>query len=668
MLSLSISISMLALLGCDRVKGVIKGGTPTDDGGQSQNAVHEQPCVDPDRATPPSVELCPPERQIAHLVKVAECPQPGPGWKVDELFPEASPDAMDNYCRYRWSGPGPADLSKLPAGVTTTPDCRVVPQSPLEPMIGPGYQQAFAGGVGVVPDAQATLGAGYPVDIAVVDTAPEDTRIGQAAHGPTVAAIVATAASGCVPTLDSQSCRRVVATRLGLPQIVGGDPNFAKGGYFGYQSDLAQGIYAAVEGWTNHDHKLVINLSVGWEPSTGDLDANGVAPTAAIAAVEHAVQLARCQGALVIAASGNQPQASCVDQPTGPGSWEQQPAPSVAACNDLGVVLPNSPASYQPLLHAATPIDWAQRNLVDFRPGSDARVAALGFAGHSALGQAARGPLTGSSVATAAVSGIAALVWSYFPGLRADEVMQVIYASGAPRTINGQVVTAGFALRGTSPSEQHVVTACGAVAKACDVYVRNAPDPDITILTVSQCDAVEKACTAASSDAAGRETAWWASFDQAIAGLGALDQGTTPTWVAQGCELCGLDQATWMPRDPAITAGAMPDPWTLPQPEKPPCPMCQIKDDDFYVSVASDYAGYTLQNIQVKIYDAAGGSERLDYGAQGVSPTTVTVFADPQLQQVGTSGSAPVSAWVSMSFLDASGRPMSVGNQIPVGP
>ncbi len=659
-----LSLSMLGTLACDPSQGSAEGTAANN---EAQEAAHEQPCVDPDRATPPSVEMCPPERQIAHLPLLPKCPLPGPGWEVEELFAESTPDAMDNYCRYLWAGPGPANLGNLPAGITTTADCRVVAQSPLAPELGQSYLDAFTAGVALVPDASASLGVGYPIDVAVVDTAPANTGKGQAEHGPTIAAIVATVASGCLPALDNRECQRVVSTRLGLPQTVEDGPNPERGGYFGYQSDLAQGIVAAVEGWTNHDHRLILNLSVGWEPSTGDLDSNGVAPTAAIAAVEHAIALARCQGALVIAASGNRPVGSCVDQPTGPGSWEQQPVPSAMQCNDLGFSLASSSASYQPLVHAATPLDWRGRNLADFRPGSDARMATLGFAGVGRVAQADHGPLTGSSVASATLSGIAALVWSYFPGLDADEVMDVIHASGSLRMLDGQSVTADFALAGAGTPEQRVITACGALLHACDLYVRT-PSTQITSLNMNQCNAAKLACESSyTSDPSELEAVWWQSFEQALAGLDAMEVGETPLWDEQDCDLCGASEVAYLPSWPALPAIAMPDPWTLPQPEKPPCPMCEIKDEDIYLSLAPDYVGLPLQNVQVNIYDAVGNSERLDYGPLRLSDTTVTVFVDPELTSVGAGG-APVSALVTMVFLDPSGRPISVGNQVPVGP
>lgn len=636
---------------------------PDTDPSPDTDPVVQSPCP-PERATPTS-ELCPPTRQIAHLPDAEGCP-PAPGWVVDELFTgESTPKAMHNYCRYLWAGEGkPTPLPPAIAAKASS-DCRMFVQSPLAAELGPSYQQAFLAGVQALPDP-SVLGPGFPVDIAVIDTAPADTVAGQADHGPAIAAIVAAVASGCMR--QSGSCQRSVATVLGLPQVVGQGANPQQGGYFGYQSDLAQGIFAAIEGWTNRDHRMILNLSVGWEPNVGQA-------SAAIAAVEHALQLARCQGALVVAASGNQPPSSCVEQPTGPGAWASQSALTIRECQAL---MPESPAiapqagTQQPLVYAATPLDWQDRNLLDFRPGSNASLATLGFAAYvevadpSGRSTIAYGPLSGSSVATATVCGIAALVWSNFPKLTADEVMDILHDSGTPRTLDGQPVLADFAL--TGKTEQRVVTACGALIHACDVQ------PTSHLISDAQCAAAKRSCEASyRDDAVAREKTWWAAFEQALDALPANQSITraAPALLGQDCQHCSAAESTWQPRSTALAASAMPDPWVLPQPEKPPCPLCQIKDDDIYLGLDPDYAGYNVANVSVTIADATGTSEVRNYGPLALTSTTLTVLEDKELRHVGsgTTGPAPIKAKVTMVFtIAATNERLTASNQIPVGP
>lgn len=668
-----LSLSLLAPLGCNPDKG---GGDAKGDDEGRDDVVHEQPCPDPKRGVPPLDDLCPPERQIAHWTGGGECPAPaiGSAWTVEELFP-SGPAKLDNYCRYLWTGGAAPNMSELPAGVQTGPDCRVFAQSPLAGELGPGYATAFAAGLELVPDG-VDLGIGYPVDTVVVDTAPSDPSKARADHGPTMAAIVAAVADGCVPGLSpSAECRRVVRTRLGLPQVIGSEGVAAdrdKGGYFGYQSDLAQGLHAAYESWTDHDHRLVINLSVGWEPSAGDLDAAGEPGTPVLEALRDTVDLLRCSGALVIAASGNQPVDTCVGDATGPGAWERHAAPDATRCSAFGLPATTSTSSYRPLLHAATPLDWGGSNLVDFRPGSDARMATLGFGGYATTGTRGHGPLSGSSISSAALSGVASIVWSYFPGLAADDVMALIYASGEPRELDGQPVLADFGLAGASDA-QHLVTVCGALLHGCDTLVGQAA-PNLTMLDATKCAALEFHCDKTwRDDAATRTATWWQTFEDALSRLdaGVRKDEAAPPWIASECEHCERVQLQQLPADESLDAGDMPDPWVLPQPEKPPCPLCQIKDDDISLSLDPTYASYQLDNVMATLYDATGTSERLSYGALLLSATSTLVIADAELRTVGsgTGGTTPTSARITMTFTDlATGRRITASNPVPIGP
>jgi hypothetical protein len=108
----------------------------------------------------------------------------------------------------------------------------------------------------------------------------------------------------------------------------------------------------------------------------------------------------------------------------------------------------------------------------------------------------------------------------------------------------------------------------------------------------------------------------------------------------------------------------MPDPWVLPQPEKPPCPMCQIKGDKIYLALDPDYAGYNLVNVSVTIADATGTSEVRNYGPLTLTSTTLTVLEDRELLYVGSGATSPIQAKVTMVF----DTPLTASNQIPVGP
>jgi len=676
------ALSLVCASACDGVlpasctggAGTSAGEAGGDDGGLA--VAHEQPCPDPGRSSPPVAELCPPARQIARVP--GDCPVPGPGsnWTVESLFAGMTvPSTMEHYCRYLWTGPGAADLSTLPAAVQgqTSADCRVVPQSPMAPALAGPLGQAFAQGTQTIVDADGALGLGVPVDVAVVDTAPVQTSAGQSEHGPALAAVIAQLASGCAPGLDTRDCRRRALTYLGLPQTVGGGPDRAHGGYFGYQSDLAEGIVAAVDGWTNRDHKLIVNLSVGWEPAVGDLDRTGATQSSAIAAVRDAVALAHCQGAFVIAASGNQANGSCVDQPTAPGSWERLPGWDNKQCLGLGLTAdlielgaPSELHAHHPFLHAASPIDWAQQNLANFRPDSQARLAALGFNGFTELASSSHGPLSGSSVATAAVAGIAALVWSYYPNLSADELAQALHDGGAARTLGATLVTASVSPGSPPGPEQRVITACGSVAWACS----NLAGPGSP--TAAQCQDVASRCAAAYPSVGVDAGAWWAGFHAAYGQLGAADKQASAASSSTDyeCERCAEPSISRLPRATPIPAEAMGDPWVLPQPTVPPCPMCVIDDDEIYLTLDQEYASFALDNVMVTLHDAAGGSESISYGGLPVIATRVLVVTDAGLRLVGRSGLPPQTAAVTMVFTDNSQStgPVTIvaSNPIPV--
>src|SRR5690606_1462731 len=210
----------------------------------------------------------------------------------------------------------------------------------------------------------------------------------------------------------------------------------------------------------------------------------------------------------------------------------------------------------------------------DFRPGSNARVTTVGFAGLVIHQGVTYGPLTGSSVATASLSGIAALLWSYFPTLTPDELMQAIYDGGTTRMIDDVPVIAGVYLGQTAP-EQRMVTACGTIASAC-MNLAGLPDPAQCQLAIDNCE-ISYGTSGIDVDTSAWQMSFTAAFDQ----LSDADKASesAPEMAVYECERCGLDTVSKLPTDESIPAEAMGDPWVLPQPTTPPCPMCMLDDD-----------------------------------------------------------------------------------------
>ncbi|PRP93949.1 S8/S53 family peptidase [Enhygromyxa salina] len=636
----------------------------------------------------PQGQLCPKGRVVGYFGKSKGCPSPYKGappkdkyWKVEPMFKGSATLAatkgspLGHYCRYVWieagSAPGEGSpdralLDALPGKLG--PDCRVFPQSPLARDLGPHYERAFA--EGTEPVDTSGLAVGYPVRLEIVDTAPTQTLSGQADHGPTLAAIAAKLASGCAVGLGQPSCRRLVETQLGLPQTRTG-PDLANGGYYGYQSDLAEGVMRALDVINGVDTKLVVNLSVGWEPTPGEF-AN---PSPAVQAVRDTIGAARCSGALVVAASGNRPQGTCMSEAVSPGAWAGEPGLDAAACNGLGVQNPVLGQAPYPFLHAATPLSWSGGNLADFREGSNAQLAAVGFAGF-ADGKRQYGPITGSSVSTVVVSAIATLVWSNYPDRGADEIMGALYGSGIATGRN-----ADLALPSNSqiaPPRQRQVTACRALQHACQAWSGD-QNAALTNCALS----LFQTCANSSQAPVVDVGAWRQGFDTAL-GSAQVGQASGPTWTARTCSGCD-NRPKYMKR-PQGSAAATTPLWVVPQPHKAPCPMCKIKSDNVYLSLETTYDGMSLQNMSIQLYDATGASEVLYYDAANLptlSSTQVQELKDPELLSVnpgttgttgttgtvgttGTSGGQPpVAGYIQMEFRDGTVTVVA-GNQIDV--
>ncbi|WP_437313101.1 S8 family serine peptidase [Sorangium sp. So ce385] len=299
------------------------------------------------------------------------------------------------------------------------------------------------------------------VYIAVPDTSPDGHRYnverGTSEHGYTMAEIARSVScpGKAVPDKIRNECRTNVITTLALPHITN-EVTKPKGGYFGTPVELAEAIYRAVAKWQQRaDEKsnLVINLSVGWQPqSTGAV--LGADPTKPVPAPENAVlsalRYASCHKALILAAAGNHPRGGSFHYgPTYPAAWQSLAAPTTRECRDFlsdHESPPTEPAgSHTPppifppsangelgnsLVFAIGGTNRAHMPIDATRPGSLSRLAAPAVQGVAGAPNELPVALTGTSVATAVVSGTAAAVWSHLPQHTPLQVMQMIYESG----------------------------------------------------------------------------------------------------------------------------------------------------------------------------------------------------------------------------------------------
>lgn len=230
----------------------------------------------------------------------------------------------------------------------------------------------------------------------------------------------------CSPK-DPNACAAEIRTRLALPithfdaksrERTGFDP--ANGGRIGLQSDLAEAIRAEVDEWAgklqeeNAPQHLVLNLSVAWDGKRFDgLDETQVAEMGAgTQAVYWALRYAAGFDVLVLAAAGNQ--STCEkDRPLLPAAWEQ-----------------GAPREGLPGLYAVGGVDSMGQPLANARRRAMPPRAAYGRSTVVSDSVGSTTKFTGTSIATAVVSSIAAIVWDTLPDYKPHQIMDLLYRSG----------------------------------------------------------------------------------------------------------------------------------------------------------------------------------------------------------------------------------------------
>lgn len=269
-----------------------------------------------------------------------------------------------------------------------------------------------------------------PVRLVILDTQPDGEGVPHVSaptkHGYSLAHLAAQLACP-----NGDPCPVELATALALPHQTF-DPDqppaesifSSQGGNLGLVDELASAIVREVwKGSLDAKRKhLILNLSLGWDGELfGELDRHQVAhlkPDSQL--VYQALQLARQSGVLVIAAAGNRRGGSESRWPLLPAAWELR-RPSLF------------PFPYGPkAVYAVGGVDWQGLPLPNYRRGGlPERVA---FGDHAVASTAGTDDpaamYTGSSVSTAVVSAIAAVVWQLRPELSAAAVMRLLSRSG----------------------------------------------------------------------------------------------------------------------------------------------------------------------------------------------------------------------------------------------
>jgi len=490
----------------------------------------------------------------------AECPAVA-GWSVKPLFdssrqtisdeqPQALErpasgllstaaviDELERFCVYEIADRS-RDLGDLPFPpaasrelVRFDQDCAalsIAADPPLPATVWRPASALFLAEVGK-PEAPLEIENQRGVRLAFLDTQPTGVGVpavsGYSQHGFTLTHIARHLV--CSPATSTR-CAAQITTRLALP-LTSFDArrrsrtgiDRARGGHVGMQSDLAEAISSEVEAWLGDRSRagapqhLVLNISLAWDPRLfGGLGEAEVAELrAGTQAIYRALQYAASLDVLVLAAAGNQKDCPGVpaDGPMLPAGWERNAPPE--SCG----------AARAPLVYAVGGLDSKGNPLWNARNGGMPPRGT--YAEHAVVPTAdddrPTAMYTGSSVATAVASSIAAVVWDTLPALSAPEVMELL-DTGTSRNVLPRRADFWFG-------------AGGARAAAPAVH------------RLSLCDALEQACSR---------------------------PGATSCPLRSPC-------GAWPP-EPVVLAGIPPDPlaggtcqpWLYPQPEDPPCPTC----------------------------------------------------------------------------------------------
>ncbi len=341
-----------------------------------------------------------------------------------------------------------------------------IPSTPasMSSVMAPYLWSHFRTRVGL-PASPAVASALPDVRLAIVDTMPQGAPKPNSQHAPTLGALAKAMACN-----SGGKCAVDIKHHLAMPRVQDGVVDLINGGNYGTLWELALAIQAATDdSIADGFDRLVINLSLGWDPSgqaglpTNHLSllTGGSTLPAPIRAVHAALVYARCHGALIIAASGNDDVG--LEDRTGPllpAGWQVHGAPSKATCGSLYTTLRRSQltASPGPLLYAVGGVNHLGAPLENARPLSTPVIVAPAS---SAVAPSGGAVLTGTSIAALVASTASGLVWAIEGQTGADGTLQTVKNSSKPLSWN-----ASFCTGATCPPVRQV-SLCSAQQAAC---------------------------------------------------------------------------------------------------------------------------------------------------------------------------------------------------------
>lgn len=315
-----------------------------------------------------------------------------------------------------------------------------------------------------LPSVPGSASARPDVRLAIVDTMPDGAPNPNSLHAPTLDAL-----ANAMACTSGGKCAVDIKHHLAMPRVEDGAVDLVNGGNYGTLWDLARALRAATRDSIadGFDH-LVINLSLGWDPTgqsslpnnhLGLITGSSNLP-APIRAVHTALVYARCQGALIIAASGNDDVG--LEDRTGPllpAGWMVHDAPTTAQCASL-FTSRGGPASIQkaPLVYAVGGVNHLGQALENARPQSTPELVAPASGVAAPTGGAV---LTGTSVAALVASTASGLVWAIQKQTGADATLATVKSSAIPLPWNASFCDGPTCL----PVRQ--ISLCSAQQSAC---------------------------------------------------------------------------------------------------------------------------------------------------------------------------------------------------------
>jgi Subtilase family len=570
---------------------------------------------------------------------------PAPDWRRDQASgPLLRELGLDRFCSYRATASPPRPFPQpLPAGLESATNSRMalVPTGDLDPgpadpveILARHFLEQTSGMpvAGVAPEKNL----GGPVRLVFLDTQPDGEGVprssGPSRHGYTLVHLAEQLTCSGVA-----HCPVELATRLALPhstfspEVPPADyGDGGPGGDLGLVDELAAAIVREIWNWRRSGSRqhLILNLSVGWDGELpGELGGRRGSPLKTDARLVYdALQLAHRSGALVIAAAGNRRGGGESNWPLLPAAWE------LYRPSGLPRLLGPRP------VYAVGGVDWQGLPLPNYRRGGMPRRVAFGD--HAVVLTAGLDKhtdvYTGTSVSTAVVSSIAAVVWHLRPELGAAEVMRLVGRSGDPLPSRADY----YAWKHLWPLSR----------------LRKAPD----LRRLSLCPAVAQACRGGRCAAPSCHL-WEPTRHADLSPLGFV--ATLPLPAPRAASLPALCEPASRPAPRFFTFGereASTDPtaagesscplyllpdmvsqrWVCPQPEANPCPGCTfVPPPSGAMASTASPSGYVLaveidpewqRSTRAEIKSATLDVDRYD-GGRLAARTTYNIPADELL-------------------------------------